>query len=114
MGVSHLFGCSTQSTAYQQELRERLHLPYQLLSDEGLELVEKAKLPTMEWEGRKLHKRLTMAVEDGKVARVWYPVFPPDRNAGDVVEWLKTRTGREKLSTKEENEMLRNLQKKGA
>lgn len=50
LGVSHLFGCSTQSTTYQQEVRERLHLPYQLLSDEGLELVGAAKLPTFEFE----------------------------------------------------------------
>lgn len=52
LGVSHLFGCSTQSIAYQQELRERVHLPYQLLSDEKLELVKAAKLPTFEYNVR--------------------------------------------------------------
>lgn len=112
LGVSHLFGCSTQSTAYQQELKERLHLPYQLLSDENLELIEKAKLPTFNYEGKTLHKRLALAIEDGTIMKVWYPVFPPDRNAGDVLEWLRTRTGRENLSTEVENEMFRNMQKK--
>lgn len=59
-----------------------------------------------------LIKRLALAIEDGKIVKVWYPVFPPDKNAPDVLEWLKTRTGRENLSTASENEMLRNLQKK--
>jgi peroxiredoxin len=91
-GVEAIYGVSTQSTAYQQELRERVKLSYELLSDEKLQLVEALKLPTMEWEGKTLIKRLAMAVEDGKVVKVWYPVFPPDRNAGDVLEWLKSRS----------------------
>lgn len=66
-----------------------MHLPYELLSDEKLEFVEKLKLPTMEWEGRTLVKRLTLAIEGGKVVRVWYPVFPPGRSAGEVLEWLE-------------------------
>ena len=68
-----------------------MHLPYQLLSDEGLRLVAAAKLPIIEWQGRTLTKRLTMAVVDGEIVRVWYPVFPPDKNAGEVLEWLKAR-----------------------
>ena len=63
-------------------------------------------------QGSTLIKRLAMAIEDGTIVKVWYPVFPPDKNASDVVEWLKTRTGREKLSTQAENDMLRNMQKK--
>ena len=59
-----------------------------------------------------LIKRLALAIEDGTIVKVWYPVFPPDKNASDVLEWLKIRTGREKLSTDAENEMLRNMQKK--
>jgi len=55
-------------------------------------LTETLKLPTLEWQGRKLIKRLALAVEDGKVVQVWYPVFPPDKNAGEVVEWLKGRS----------------------
>lgn len=64
-------------------------------------------------KGNTLIKRLAMAIEDGKITKIWYPVFPPDRNASDVLEWLKTRTGRENLSTDAENEMIRNMQKKG-
>lgn len=68
-----------------------MHLPYDLLSDEKLELVEKLGLPTFEWEGKTLHKRLTMAVEDGIVVKVWYPVFPPDKSADEVLRWLQSR-----------------------
>lgn len=91
LGVNHLFGLSTQDSEYQREAKERLHLPYELLSDEKLEFAGKLGLPTFEWEGRKLVKRLALAIEGGVVVKVWYPVFPPDRNAGDVVEWLEGR-----------------------
>jgi len=90
-GVNRIFGISTQDTAYQRELRQRVKIPYQLLSDEKLALVEALKLPTMKWEGKTLTKRMAMAVQDGKIVKVWYPVFPPDRNAGDVLAWLKSR-----------------------
>lgn len=70
-GVSHIFGASTQDTPYQQELKERVHLPYQLLSDEKLEMVKALKLPTFEFNGMTLIKRLTLAIEDGKIVRVW-------------------------------------------
>ncbi|KAF5378537.1 hypothetical protein D9615_007192 [Tricholomella constricta] len=89
LGVSHIFGFSTQDTAYQAELKERLHLPYDLLSDEELKWAEALKLPTFEWEGRRLVKRLAIAVEDGKIVKTWYPIFPPDRSAHEVIEWLK-------------------------
>ncbi|EMC98733.1 hypothetical protein BAUCODRAFT_379125 [Baudoinia panamericana UAMH 10762] len=91
LGVKQVFGCSTQSTEYQLELKTRVHLPYELLSDEKLELAEALGLPVFEWEGKRLIKRLSMAVEDGKVMKVFYPVFPPDRSAAEVVEWLKVR-----------------------
>jgi peroxiredoxin len=91
LGVQHLFGLSTQDSEYQREAKERLHLPYELLSDEKLEFAGKLGLPTFEWGGRKLVKRLAVAIEAGTVVKVWYPVFPPDRNAGDVVEWLEGR-----------------------
>ena len=110
LGVSHIFGCSTQGTAYQRELKERVHLPYQLLSDEGLGMTRALRLPTFEYAGREVVKRVTLAVEDGTVKRVWYPVFPPDANAGEVLGWLEARTGREVLSTESEGQMMRNLQ----
>lgn len=91
MGVAHLFGLSTQDTPYQTEAKERLHLPYELLSDEKLEFAKGLGLPTFTWEGRALVKRCAMAIEDGVIVKVWYPVFPPGRSAGDVVEWLEGR-----------------------
>jgi len=90
-GVSHVFGVSTQDTAYQLELKERVHLPYQLLSDEKLELIGLLKLPTFEFNGQTLIKRLTLAVEGGRIVKVWYPVFPPDKSAAEVLKWLNER-----------------------
>jgi peroxiredoxin len=89
LGADHVFGLSTQSTAYQQELVERLLLPFPVLSDEMLELTRAAGLPTFEAAGLTLLKRLALVVDDGRVAHVFYPVFPPDRSAADVVDWLR-------------------------
>jgi peroxiredoxin len=88
LGVSRLFGLSTQDTAYQREAAERLHLPFPLLSDERLELARALRLPTFEAAGMVLLKRLTLVLRDGAVERVFYPVFPPDRSAADVIAWL--------------------------
>ncbi len=92
LGVSELFGLSTQDTAYQQEAAQRLHLPFELLSDEKLEFAQALRLPTFEVDGMKLIKRITLIVRDGTIVKVFYPVFPPDRNADQVIEWL-TATG---------------------
>ncbi len=86
---AEVFGVSTQSTAYQQEAVNRLHLPFALLSDEHLALTKALSLPTFVVEGKTLIKRLTLIIEEGKIVKVFYPVFPSDRNAGDVVQWLK-------------------------
>jgi peroxiredoxin len=83
-----VFGQSTQSNAYQTEMASRLHLPFPVLSDEKLELAHALKLPTMEVAGLTLIKRMALIVDDGRITHVFYPVFPPDRNAGDVLEWL--------------------------
>jgi len=91
LGVAHIFGISTQSTEYQKEVKERLGLPYELLSDEKLEMVEAMGMPTFEWEGGKVLRRVTLAVRDGRVEKVWYPVFPPDKSADEVIEWLQKR-----------------------
>lgn len=93
-GVRNIFGVSTQDTPYQAELKQRVHLSYELLSDENSEMVKALKLPTFEFKGKSLIKRLTLAVEDGRIVEVWYPVFPSDKNPGDVLDWLKSRTGR--------------------
>ena len=73
----------------QAEAVARLHLPFPLLSDEKLALAQALALPTFQVEGATLLKRLTMIVRDGQIVKVFYPVFPPDRNATDVVGWLK-------------------------
>ena len=88
-GASHVFGLSTQSNAYQTEMASRLHLPFPVLSDEKLALTRALKLPTMEVAGLTLIKRLTLVVDDARITHVFYPVFPPDRNASDVLDWLK-------------------------
>ena len=91
LGVDHLFGLSTQDTAYQREAAERLHLPFPLLSDERLELTRALRLPTFETAGMTLLKRLTLVLDAGKVTHLFYPVFPPDRGADEVLAWLARR-----------------------
>ena len=90
---AEVYGLSTQSTAYQQEAAERLHLPFALLSDEGLKLVEKLSLPTMEVEGKTLTMRTTLICDNGMITKVFYPVFPPDQNANEVINYLKHKQG---------------------
>ena len=85
---TEVFGLSTQSTDYQRELAERLDLPFPILSDAGLELTRELGLPTFEAAGQTLLKRHTLVLRDGAVERVFYPVFPPDRHAAEVVAWL--------------------------
>ena len=88
LGVAHLYGLSTQDTAYQAEAVERLHLPFPILSDESLGLTRALNLPVFETSGMTLLKRVTLVIDDGRITHVFYPVFPPDRSASDVVEWL--------------------------
>jgi len=88
-GATQVFGLSTQSNAYQTEMASRLHLPFPVLSDETLELTRALELPTMDVAGLTLIKRLALVIDDSRITHVFYPVFPPDRNAGDVLAWLK-------------------------
>jgi peroxiredoxin len=83
-----VFGLSTQDTPYQRELVERLSLPFPILSDRRLELTEALGLPTFEAAGQTLLRRLTLILHDGRIEHVFYPVFPPDRHASDVLAWL--------------------------
>lgn len=82
-------GVSTQSTAYQAEAAERLHLPFPLLSDEAGELTAALGLPTFHAAGMTLLKRLTLIVRGGRVEHVFYPVFPPDQHTAAVLRWLE-------------------------
>ena len=88
-GALRVFGLSTQSNAYQAEMASRLHLPFPVLSDEKLALTRALGLPTMEVAGLTLIRRLALIIDGGRITHVFYPVFPPDRNASDVLEWLK-------------------------
>jgi peroxiredoxin len=90
LGVSQLYGLSTQDTAYQREAADRLHLAFPLLSDENLELTRALNLPTFETSGMTLLKRCTVIIYDGRITHVFYPIFPPDKNASDVIAWLST------------------------
>jgi peroxiredoxin len=89
LGVSQLFGLSTQGTEYQREAVARLHLPFRLLSDADLRLARALNLPTFAIAGMTLLKRLTLVIDAGVITKVFYPVFPPDRNAEEVIAWLK-------------------------
>lgn len=101
LGIAYLFGLSTQDPEYQLEAARRLHLPFSLLSDEALELTRAMNLPTFETSGMKLLKRLTLVILNGTIEHVFYPVFPPDRSASDVVLWLSDRDPMRKFKVKQ-------------
>ncbi|MDO8185441.1 peroxiredoxin [Conexibacter sp. JD483] len=85
---AEVVGLSAQSTAFQREFATREHMPYPLLSDPELTLAAALRLPTFEIGGLTLFKRLTLIARDGVIERVFYPIFPPDRDAANVVHWL--------------------------
>jgi len=88
-----VFGCSTQNTAYQRELANRLGLRFAILSDAEYKLCDALRLPTLEVDGVRLLKRLTLILETGqggRIEHVFYPVFPPNENAAEVVKWLRS------------------------
>jgi peroxiredoxin len=86
-----LIGISAQTPAEQAEFARREHIPYPLLSDHDLVLAERMGLPTFQTSGLTLYKRLTFVAEECRIVKVFYPVFPPDRNAGEVLAWLDGR-----------------------
>lgn len=88
LGV-HVYGLSTQSSAYQAEMAQRLALRFEILSDDNFSFVNAMRLPTFEAAGLRLVKRLTLVIRDGHVEKVFYPVFPPERSAEDVLAWLR-------------------------
>jgi peroxiredoxin len=88
-GADRVYGLSAQDTAYQREFTERMSLPFAILSDPGLRLGERLELPTFRADGQPLYSRLTMIVLDGRIEHVFYPIFPPDRHADEVLGWLR-------------------------
>jgi len=89
LGVACVYGLSTQDTAYQREAAERLHLPFPILSDADLKLTRATRLPTFSVAGMTLLKRMALVIDDGKIVKAFYPVFPPDQNAAEVIAWLR-------------------------
>lgn len=87
-GATSIYGVSAQTRAEQREAAKRLHLPFPLLSDRDLALARALRLPLFTAGGRALLKRLTLVVRAGKIVKVFYPVFPPDRHAVEVLAWL--------------------------
>ena len=87
---TQVFGLSTQETSYQLEAKERLHLPFELLSDVDLSLKTTMNLPTFVAAGMELYKRITLIARDGNICKVFYPVFPPGENAEEVLSWLRS------------------------
>lgn len=85
---AQVFGVSSQTTDYQAELHQRLHLPFDLLSDNGFGLKQALNLPVFEVHGMQLYKRLTMIAEAGVIKKVFYPVFPPNQHAAQVTDWI--------------------------
>ena len=88
-GVQNIFGISTQDSEYQREAADRLHLPYELLSDQCLSLTKSLKLPTMQVSGMTLIKRITFIIRENAIEKVFYPIFPPDKNAENVLNFLE-------------------------
>lgn len=91
LGV-RVFGLSTQSSGYQREAADRLHLPFPLLSDAEFQFAAAMQLPTFEVHSMRLLKRLTLVIRDGVVEHTFYPVFPPDQNAQEVIDWLRSHS----------------------
>ena len=89
LGVKQLYGLSTQDLAYQREAVERLHLPFPILSDASLLLTRAMNLPTFDVDGMTLIKRMAWVIDDGVIAKLFYPVFPPDQSAAQVIAWLQ-------------------------
>ena len=88
-GAARVYGLSAQDTAYQREFAQRMSLPFAILADPELQLGERLRLPTFEAGGQRLYTRLTMVVRDERIEHVFYPIFPPDRHADEVLSWLR-------------------------
>jgi peroxiredoxin len=92
-GAAGVFGLSSQDTDYQREAVERLHLPFQMLSDPARSLAQALDLPTFEVSGLTLYKRLTLIIRDDVIEHVFYPIFPPNEHAAHVLTWLRDNPG---------------------
>ena len=86
-----MWGLSAQPIEEQREFVDRMHIPFPLLNDSALRLIEQPlRLPTFTVEGLTLYKRVTLIADEARISRVFYPVFPPDRNASEVIDYLRS------------------------
>jgi peroxiredoxin len=92
LGVAQVYGLSTQDTGYQREAAGRLHLPFAILSDADLNFALKLHLPMFMTSGMTLLKRMALVIDEGVIVKVFYPVFPPDKNAEEVIAWLRSQS----------------------
>jgi peroxiredoxin len=90
-GASRVFGLSSQDTPYQRELKERVRLPFEMLSDTEMRLVDALGLPTFQVADLTLYKRLTLVIGENVIEHVFYPIFPPNQHAQEVLAWLRSR-----------------------
>lgn len=86
---AEVFGFSTQTSEHQREMAERLHIPFEVLSDAEFKVCDAMRMPTFDVAGMRLVKRLSLVVRGGRVEHVFYPVFPPDESAEQVLRWLR-------------------------
>ena len=86
---AEVLGISSQTTEYQREMAGRLRLPFEILSDDEFKLCDALRLPTFEVDGARLLKRITLIVRSGRIEHVFYPVFPPNESADQVIRWLQ-------------------------
>ena len=94
-GVDFVCGVSSQTSDYQRELVERLRLPFVMLSDFTFALADALRMPTFDGNGQRLYRRLTLVVDNGRIEHVFYPVFPPNKHAGQVLAWLTSEHKKE-------------------
>jgi peroxiredoxin len=99
LGVQ-VYGLSIQSPVVQKEFVERNHISFQVLSDENHLFADSLNLPTFDFEGDRLIKRMAFFIRNGKIQKVFYPVFPPDKNADEVLTWLKANAHLQKADKK--------------
>lgn len=95
-----VFGLSLQSTEYQKEFVNRMHIPFEIISDEDMKLTRLLKLPTFAFNNLELLKRLALVIENQKITKVFYPVFPPNENGAKVLNWLKSRSNSSEIIEK--------------
>jgi peroxiredoxin len=98
LNISNIFGLSSQTSEYQREMVQRLKLPYEVLSDEKLEFAKQLNLPIFEVGEIKLIKRITLILDNNKIIKYFYPVFPPDKNVDEVIAYLKIKNPQKFLS----------------